>query len=171
MLEVLRCSFCHPTFYRGIDAGDGQLPMVNPPENASCAYVSSQLWETVAPNTVQPETSGTSQQTVTTAGAPPPALFREAHFWITSNMMCFMSDEDNSAFDYSTILSRGADRRRTGGPRPSDVLCQYRLLYQVLYLLSASGASASGARFIRDYISRLSYRLFSLPCHRLTRKG
>ena len=91
----------------------------------------------------------------------PPALFREAHFWITSNMVCFMLDEDNSAFDYSTVLSRGANRRRTGGPRPSDVLCQYRLLYQVLYRLSASGASASGARFIRDYISRLSYRLFA----------
>ena len=39
-----------------------QLPMVNPPDHASYAHVFSQLWETVAPNTLQAETSGTSQQ-------------------------------------------------------------------------------------------------------------
>ena len=44
--------------------------MVILPDHASYAYMFSQLWETVAPYTLQPETSGTPQPTVRTAGAP-----------------------------------------------------------------------------------------------------
>ena len=44
--------------------------MVNPPDHASYAYVFSQLRETMAPNTLQPETSETPQPTFRTAGAP-----------------------------------------------------------------------------------------------------
>ena len=40
----------------------------------------------------------------------PPALFRLAHFWII-----IMQPFEN----YSTRLARGADMRRTGGPRHS----------------------------------------------------
>ena len=53
--------------------------MVNPPDHASYAFVFSQLWQTVAPNTLPPETSGTSQQTVRTAGAPA-RTFQEGAF-------------------------------------------------------------------------------------------
>ena len=165
MLEVLRWCICHPTLYRRIDAGDGRHPMVNPPDHASYAYLFSQLWQTVAPNTLQPETSGTSQQTVRTAG--PPVLFGETHFWITSNMICSMLPHVGrrqlplimQPFEYSTMLSRGADMRRTGGPRPSHALCRYANI-------DGCARSCIGewsrmplvrrVRFIRDYRSLFS---------------
>ena len=102
------------------EMGDS-LIMVNPPD-ASYAYVFSQLWETVAPNALQTETSETSQQTVRTAVSPARVVQRGAFL-------------DHSQYD----LFYASTRWTTTRPRPSQPLCQYRLTYQVLRRLSASG--------------------------------
>ena len=63
---------CHPTarLYRHTDAGDGRLRIrLAQVDNDSYAYAFNQAWETVAPNALLPETSGTSHQNVRTAGA------------------------------------------------------------------------------------------------------
>ena len=71
MLEVLRWSICHLTLY------------------APYAYVFSQLWETVAPNTLQPKPLEHPNR-LSGLQVRPSALFREAHFWIISKMICSM---------------------------------------------------------------------------------
>ena len=89
MLEVLRWSICHPTLYGGTDAGDAPLPMINPPDHALYAYMFSQHWETVAPNMLQPKPMEHPNR-LSGLQVRPPALFREAHFWTTSKMICSM---------------------------------------------------------------------------------
>ena len=62
-----------------------------------------------------------------------------APFWITIQDDIDPNLASGLFLNYSTMLSRGADMRRTGGPRPSHALHQRQLTYQVIHLLSASG--------------------------------
>ena len=128
MLEVLRRSLCHRPLYRRTDTGVGRLPVVSRLDHNSYAYVFNQPAETVAPSTLQPETSGTSRHIVRTAGARAHTLQRGAfmdHYqYDLFQLALTIPIIIMQLLSYSTVLSRGAEMRRTGnrGPR-RPMLC------------------------------------------------